>query len=196
MRDMDDMQDLQGNRWVFGYGSLMWSPDFSHIRAVPARMHGVHRALCVYSYVHRGTPERPGLVLGLDEGGACDGVAFEIAQHDWREVVDYLRAREQVTGVYVECERAITLHHEHEAGSDTPSKPIQALVYLADQAHPQYAGQLSLADQLIHVCQGHGKGGPNIDYILSTVRHLRQMGIKDDNLMQLATRLEEVKGTP
>ena len=83
--------------WVFGYGSLMWKPGFEHIEARPALLRGAHRQLCVYSYVHRGTPERPGLVLGLDRGGACRGLAFKVADECWSDVLDYLRAREQVT---------------------------------------------------------------------------------------------------
>src|SRR5438309_11601760 len=89
----------QGDLWVFGYGSLMWRPGFEFIEQVPARLIGEHRALCVYSFVHRGTPEKPGLVLGLDRGGACRGVAFRVAEKHRATTVAYLRAREQVTSV-------------------------------------------------------------------------------------------------
>src|ERR1022692_3958095 len=84
----------QGDLWVFGYGSLMWRPGFEFIEQVPARLIGEHRALCVYSFVHRGTPEKPGLVLGLDRGGACRGVAFRVAAKQRGDTVDYLRSRE------------------------------------------------------------------------------------------------------
>src|ERR1700721_2844690 len=90
----------KGDLWVFGYGSLMWRPDFEFIERVPARLIGEHRALCVYSFVHRGTPEKPGLVLGLDRGGACRGVALRRAASQRRDTVDYLRSREQTTSVY------------------------------------------------------------------------------------------------
>src|ERR1700710_3303101 len=89
----------KGDLWVFGYGSLMWRPDFEFIEKVPARLVGEHRALCVYSFVHRGTPEKPGLVLGLDRGGACRGIAFRVAQNNRAATVGYLREREQVTSV-------------------------------------------------------------------------------------------------
>src|SRR3984885_15624043 len=91
--------------WVFGYGSLMWRPGFEFLERIPARLIGLHRALCVYSFVHRGPPEKPGLVLGLDRGGACRGVAFRVAAENRSEVVAYLRAREQVTSVYREVKR-------------------------------------------------------------------------------------------
>ena len=91
-----------GDFWVFGYGSLMWKPGFAHVETLHARLHGYRRALCVRSYVHRGTPERPGLVLGLDRGGSCLGMAFRVPGDLEDEVVAYLRERELVTNVYLE----------------------------------------------------------------------------------------------
>ena len=90
---MDEGQDF----WVFGYGSLIWNPGFDHLEAAKARLPGYHRALCVRSHVHRGTPERPGLVFGLDRGGSCVGMAFRVSGDKRGEVLDYLRARELVT---------------------------------------------------------------------------------------------------
>src|SRR5215468_2984235 len=102
---VSDHEFGNGDLWVFGYGSLMWRPGFEYIEKVPARLVGEHRALCVYSFVHRGTPEKPGLVLGLDRGGACRGIAFRIAEQNRAATVAYLRAREQVTSVYREVTR-------------------------------------------------------------------------------------------
>src|SRR6202022_4168473 len=98
----------QAELWVFGYGSLMWRAGFEFIEQVPARLIGEHRALCVYSFDHRGTPEKPGLVLGLDRGGACRGVAFRIAARQRNDTIAYLRGREQTTNVYREVARSLT----------------------------------------------------------------------------------------
>src|ERR1700760_4628742 len=95
-RQGESQNDPQADLWVFGYGSLMWRPGFEFIEQVPARLIGEHRALCVYSFVHRGTPEKPGLVLGLDRGGACRGLAFRVAEKHRLATIAYLREREQV----------------------------------------------------------------------------------------------------
>src|SRR5918999_497695 len=122
--------------WVFAYGSLIWRPGFAHLERVPARLVGAHRALCVFSHVHRGTPERPGLVLGLDQGGACRGVAYRVAARLLEDTIAYLRAREQVTAVYRELVRGIALDGK-------PERRVDALCYAVDRGHPQYAGRLT-----------------------------------------------------
>src|SRR5436309_7533909 len=131
-------ENTQGDLWVFGYGSLMWRPGFEFVEQVPARLIGEHRALCVYSFVHRGTPEKPGLVLGLDRGGACRGIAFRVAEKHRSATVAYLRAREQVTSVYPEVTRSVWLENE-------PRQRASALAYVADRGHVHSAGRLSLA---------------------------------------------------
>jgi cation transport protein ChaC len=138
--------DARGELWVFGYGSLMWRPGFEFIEQVPARLIGEHRALCVYSFDHRGTPEKPGLVLGLDRGGACRGIAFRVAAKLREATVDYLRAREQTTNVYREVMRSVWLENEAR-------QRVSALTFVVDRGHVQYAGRLSLAAQLRHVLQ-------------------------------------------
>jgi len=171
--------------WVFGYGSLMWRPDFAFLERVEARLVGAHRALCVYSFVHRGTPERPGLVLGLDHGGTCRGIAYRVRAADRADTVAYLRAREQVTSVYREAVRAIWLRGE-------PERRVRALCYMVDRGHVQYAGRLSLEQQLHHVRQGHGHSGANREYVLATVAALEQLGYRETELHLLAERLAGV----
>ena len=171
------MSDL----WVFGYGSLMWRPGFDFTDAVPARMFGVHRALCVYSWVHRGTQEWPGLVLGLDRGGSCHGLAFRVAAANKQTVIDYLRAREMVTAVYIEARRRIALA---DRGDE-----VTALVYLADRGHEQYAGRLPLKRQLSLVRRSRGQSGANADYIVNTSSHLKDLDISDPTLDWLSRQL-------
>lgn len=174
-----------GELWVFGYGSLMWRPGFAYLDRVPARLIGLHRALCVYSFVHRGTPERPGLVLGLDRGGMCRGIAYRVAAVARAATIDYLRGREQVTTVYLETMRRIELE-------DHARTRLRALCYIVDRSHVQYAGRLSLADSVHHVRQGHGKSGPNRDYVLETVTALEALGYRETDLHLIAAQLQGV----
>src|SRR5580704_5699341 len=171
-----------GDLWVFGYGSLMWRTGFAYLERVPAKLIGLHRALCVLSFVHRGTPERPGLVLGIDRGGMCRGVAYRVAASARAATVDYLRSREQVTSVYVETMRQIELE-------DETRRRVRALCYTVDRSHVQYAGRLTLAESLHHVRQGHGQSGANRDYVLETVRALEALGYRESDLHLLAERL-------
>src|SRR6202046_462272 len=126
-----------GELWVFGYGSLMWRPGFAYLERMPARLIGLHRSLCVFSYVHRGTPEKPGLVLGLDRGGMCRGITFRVAAAKRKKTIPYLRGREQVTSVYLETVRRIELE-------DEARRQVRALTYVVDRGHVQYAGRLSV----------------------------------------------------
>ena len=177
-----DFDDRPEDLWVFGYGSLIWRPGFEHVERVPARMVGVHRSLCVYSFVHRGTPEKPGLVLGLDHGGVCHGIAYRVEARQRAQALAYLRAREQVTAIYRETVRTAWL-----AGK--PERQIDAVVYVVDRSHPQYAGKLPLDRQLHLVRQGHGQAGPGPEYVLETVKSLEALGYHDEELHQLAERL-------
>ena len=167
---------------MFGYGSLIWRPGFDFIERIEARLVGAHRALCVYSFVHRGTPERPGLVLGLDQGGACRGMAYRVTEEKRAETIAYLRAREQATMVYREVMRSVWLRGD-------PERRVSALCYVVDRGHAQYAGRLSLEQQLHHVRQGHGQSGANRDYVVATVRALEQLGYRETELHLLAERL-------
>lgn len=171
--------------WVFAYGSLIWRPGFAFVDKVPARLVGAHRALCVLSHVHRGTPEHPGLVLGLDQGGSCVGLAFRVAAERRTETVEYLREREQVTHVYREATRTVWL-------KNSPMQSVSALCYVVDRAHPQYAGRLSVDQQLHLVRQGHGKSGANRDYVLETVAALEALGCRDRDLHLVAERLRHL----
>src|SRR5271168_5470859 len=170
----------EGSLWVFGYGSLMWQPGFAYARRCKAMLRGWRRSLCVYSHVYRGSPDRPGLVLGLDRGGACPGVAFEVDAALREPTIRYLREREQVTAVYLERVAPITL----EAGDR-----VLAVTYVADRLHDQYAGRLDREAMLEHVRAGQGQFGRNTEYVLETYDHLREMGVRDRDLEWLSGQL-------
>jgi cation transport protein ChaC len=169
-------QDL----WVFGYGSLMWRPGFDYAERQLAWLRGYHRALCIYSHVHRGTPERPGLVLGLDRGGSCRGVAFRVEAANAQATIAYLRAREQVTAVYVERRVRVRLHDGDE---------VEALTYVVDRGHVQYAGKLPLDTIIRYVRNGVGQSGDNPAYVLNTHRHLAELSLRDPALAHLVSAL-------
>lgn len=171
--------------WVFGYGSLIWRPGFAFERSERALAGGVHRRLCIYSHIHRGTREQPGLVFGLERGGACVGMAFKVASKDWDEVRAYLEAREQVTAVYVESLRPVRL---------ASGEKVEALTFVTDRNHEQYAGRLSLDEQYRLVSRAAGEAGANVDYVLNTASHLRVLGIADRQVQALAGMIEKSRG--
>lgn len=180
----DKLTDSSSDLWVFGYGSLMWRPGFDSAENLPALLHGFSRSLCIYSHVYRGTPELPGLVLGLNSGGFCHGQAFRVSAGHKAPVLDYLREREQVSGVYLEKYLPVEL---------ADGRQIEALVYVADPLHGQYAGGLTAQAMAALVGHAHGQAGPNCDYVINTVRHLQVMDIRDELLEAVLQLLPPVK---
>jgi cation transport protein ChaC len=170
----------QSTHWVFGYGSLIWRPGFQFAGQQVALLRGVHRRLCIYSYRHRGTEVRPGLVFGLMPGGSCRGMAFEVADADWPEVHAYLSEREMDRGVYKEATRPLVL---------ADGRVVSALVFLADTQHLQYAGKLAIAEQVRLVRMGVGESGANPEYVLETARRLNELGIRDRYLDEVVAAL-------
>jgi len=175
--------------WVFGYGSLMWRPGFAFVERRPATLHGRRRAFCIYSVHHRGTLQRPGLVLGLAPGGAVRGVAYRIAAADWPAVRAYLTEREQPTETYVEARVLVRLG---------PGEVRAAIAYLSDRRHPQWAGVLSLEAQADLIAGARGLSGRNIDYLRDLVGHLAQEGVSDPSMVRLLALVEarEAVATP
>lgn len=172
------MTSAQGDLWVFGYGSLMWRPGFSFAEQTKARLDGYRRCFCVYSTHHRGCPQRPGLVLGLDRGGSCEGVAFRVDAAHATAVRAYLRAREQISGVYRETFKAVQL-------LDGSHRRVQALAFIVERAHPSYARQLELLQQCRLIRGARGISGANLDYLINTVRHLEGLRLRDPELRRL-----------
>ena len=172
---------MADERWVFGYGSLMWRPGFDYVERARATLHGRRRAFCIYSVHHRGTHERPGLVLGLAPGGAVRGAAFRVADAAWPAVYDYLVEREQPTETYIEGRRAVRL---------ADGRRVEALVFLSDLRHAQWAGTLSLERQAELIAGARGLSGPNVEYLRDLVRHLREEGVRDSAMEQLLPLVE------
>lgn len=170
--------------WIFGYGSLMWRPGFDYVERQHALLRGAHRSLCVYSHVHRGTEQKPGLVLGLDSGGSCRGFAFRVDPASANATIDYLRGREQVTMVYREALRPVEL-------LDKPKRKVQAVCFLVDRMHRQYAGRLPVSKQAELVARGRGVSGDNMEYVVNTLTHLDEMGLREHTLQQVLNQLGE-----
>lgn len=175
------MDGAAQDHWVFGYGSLMWRPGFPFIDRRRATLHGWRRAFCIYSVHHRGTYERPGLVLGLAPGGATRGVAYRIADADWSAVYDYLIEREQPTETYVEARRFVRL---------ADGRRVECLVFLSDVGHSQWAGALSLDRQAQLIAGASGLSGRNVDYLRDLVEHLRAEGVRDSAMEKLLGLVE------
>lgn len=167
-----------GDLWVFGYGSLMWQPGFAFSERHHATLRGWRRRFCLWSIRYRGTPEAPGLVLGLDaeDDALCEGVAFRVPAADADAVRDYLRARELVTYAYAEAVQPVTL-----PGGDTRD----ALTFVIDRSHPQYAGTLPPAEQAAIIARAAGPSGTNRAYLDSTLAHLAEAGIADPMLEEV-----------
>jgi glutathione-specific gamma-glutamylcyclotransferase len=171
---------------IFAYGSLMWRPDFEYVSAVPGTVTGYHRRLSIISHHYRGTAERPGLVLGLDTGGSCVGVLYEVSLAKWAEVLTYIRKRELISEAYREV--------VHEVQLVDQLKTAQAVTYVVNHGHTQYFAPQPISKTLAMVTQGHGLAGSCVDYILNTVAHLRGLGIHEDELETLVTQLPKSSG--
>lgn len=171
--------------WVFGYGSLMWQPEFPVAEARVARVTGWHRSFCMWSIHHRGTPQAPGLVLALDAapGGVCDGLALRAVPGTEAATLALLRERELVSSAYLETTVAVTF----QGGGGA-----QALAYVIDPAHAQYTGPLPLEDQARIIAAATGGRGRNCAYLWSTVAQLAELGISDPDLDRLAARVRDL----
>ena len=172
--------------WVFGYGSLMWNPEFDYLQKRRACVHGFTRGFSMASVHHRGTAEAPGLVLALDPqlGAQCEGIVFEVAAHNEAAVIQALRERELVSSAYIEA----ILPAQFDGGSS-----IQVLAFIMDQSHTQYCGHLTLEEQAQIIARSVGGRGPNWDYLYNTAAQLRELGVDDADMNWLEVRVREIR---
>jgi cation transport protein ChaC len=173
-----------GDLWIFGYGSLMWDPGFPYVDWASALVYGYHRELCIYSSRWRGTPERPGLVLGLERGGACRGIAYRIAAADVPTSLDALWEREMRRGVY----------HPRLLHARLTGRTARVLTFIANPLHPGYAGKLPTERIADLIANCHGDRGPNIEYLARTLKHLADIGVRDRHLLRVMEAVRALKG--
>lgn len=166
----------RGDLWVFAYGSLMWSPDFPFAERKAGRVHGYHRSLCILSSRYRGTPDKPGLVMGLCPGGSCRGMAFRVQAGQAKEVLDTLWKREMLNRVYAPKFVPVSL---------VGAQRVHALTFIADTKHRQFVDELDVAGRARLVAQGIGQRGRCVDYIRNTLDHMRELGVHDPHLTRI-----------
>jgi len=175
--------------WVFGYGSLIWRPEFDFAERRDALLRGYHRALCLWSRINRGTPEQPGLVFGLDHGGSCKGMVFRIPAAHVPDTMDALWRREMPSGAYIP--RWLNCH--------TPTGRVNALTFTMNRATDGYVRNLP-PDRLVQIIHSaHGKYGPCLEYVLETADALQKYNIHDRHLHSIIRDLQRFtagKATP
>lgn len=184
MKEAGSKRDGDGI-WVFGYGSLMWNPGFPFVERAAARLLGRHRRLCVVSRHHRGDAARPGLVMGLDRGGSCRGIAYRVPGEAVDGTLAYLHERETAHyPVYRRAELPVIL--------DGPQpRTVRSVTYVIDRSDPDYAGHLTVEQQAAIVAAAHGRSGANRDYLVSVVRHIHELGLRDRRLEAVLHALGE-----
>lgn len=180
-RSLEQMlaEHAQGDVWIYGYGSLMWNPEFEYDARRVAMVHGYHRSFCLWSRINRGTPESPGLVLTLESGGSCRGLAYRLTRGTNRQELSRLWRREMSLGSYrprwLEC----------RSGDET----FEALAFVVNRRCTGYAGKLPLDTMVQAIATARGKYGSSADYLFRTEAALAEHGIRDERVRQLAERV-------
>ncbi|QDI76576.1 MULTISPECIES: gamma-glutamylcyclotransferase [Leisingera] len=171
--------------WVFGYGSLLWNPGFPVARREVAVLHGYARSFCMSSIHHRGSEEKPGLVLALDavEDAHCKGIALAVEAGHEDQTLAELRERELISSAYLERDLQVEL---------ADGSVVTAVTYVIDPHHVQYCGGLSLEEQAQIIAHAVGGRGPNTEYLYNTAEHLAEIGLHDNDLDWLAGRVREI----
>lgn len=172
-----------GDVWVFAYGSLMWNPAFHYERSVTCRLYGYHRAFCLWTPLGRGTPDNPGLILGLERGGSCNGMAFKLHADKVEEELDVVWTREMPTGSY----------HPTWVKLTTPEGPVNAIAFVINPDQPRYACRISVDTAASSIATACGFLGSSAEYLENTVAALDQLGVRDRKLHEILERVREIQ---
>ena len=164
---------------LFGYGSLMWNPTIEYDARVPARIYGYHRQFCLWTLMGRGTPEHPGLMLGLQSGGSCDGFAFRVPRDIVEEELGIVWNREMISNAYVP--HIVSLH--------TADGNMPGIAFVINREHERFAGKLEPEKMIDALAYAEGPIGRCCDYLFSTVEHMDELGIGDGAMHDLARRV-------
>lgn len=172
-----------GDVWMFAYGSLIWNPMIHFTERRIATVHGYHRRFCLWTHLGRGSVETPGLILGLERGGACRGVVYRIEKDLAQPELELLWRREMVTGSY--CPRWVSIATQ-EGGRGW------AIAFIINRAHPRYAGLVPEDRIVAAIAKAKGALGPCASYLFDTAAHLEALGVRDERLFRLRDRVNQV----
>ena len=173
--------------WVFGYGSLMWNPAMEFAEEAPARVEGWRRSFCFWTPLGRGTPEMPGLMLALEPGGGCDGIAYRLTPEQVQSELAILWNREMLSGIY----EARWVPAKLRDG-----RGVTAVTFVVDSGHCQYCGDLSLERAAHHIAFAEGRRGASREYLANTASHARALGIHDAYIEDMVERVSALRGEP
>lgn len=170
--------------WVFGYGSLMWNPAFLYAERRSGLVHGYHRSYCMWTAGGRGTPELPGLMLALDYGGSCRGIAYRIAPDQVEEELEIVWSREMIGRAYL----------SRWARVRTDRGLVRALTFVIDRSYIRYAGKVPRDVLAAHLATATGRLGSSMEYLENTVAHLDELGIQDGPMHDILERARAYDG--
>lgn len=168
--------------WLFGYGSLIWNPTFNYRERRTGRVHGYHRRFCFWSMTGRGTPDRPGMMLGLERGGCCEGVVLRVARENASHELQSVFLREMMGESYIP--RWVRVK--------TDDGPVRAITFVANRNHVTYAGPVPLETVAEHIRHASGHLGRCRDYLVNTVRHLEALDLNDRSMRRLLALVEDM----
>ena len=178
--------DAPGDVWIFAYGSLIWNPTIHTLERRRAELRGYHRRFCLWTHLGRGTPDCPGLMLAIERGGSCRGIAYRIAKAQAEAELMLLWRREMVTGAY----------QARWVKTVTPEGPVAAIAFTMNAKHERYAGRLPDAQVAAIIARAEGPLGSCSKYLFSTVEHLHKLGIRDRGMERLAREVEVLRPPP